>query len=293
MARRPDTPCALCGVLRFVSRSSRPAGEMVCNACRRAFPLLGPFRVYRQSSCVDCGSVPCVRGQRRCRACLPPKGYIRRRCSGCDFELMVPRPNSYHRRKPWLCLECRDRRAVRPKPSGESVVPWAACVFCRSWFVARRGRRRCPRTECRWSIEVRRNPALVPAGTPKTVGCGRCGVSVTVLAGPGSGNPRCDTCRLEARRAARRTRKAKRRGVMRVAYEPRTVFERDGWRCGLCGKPVCRSAQVPHPLAPTIDHIVPVARGGHDVPENVQCAHFECNWRKGDRGGNEQLLLLG
>jgi len=50
---------------------------------------------------------------------------------------------------------------------------------------------------------------------------------------------------------------------------------------------------VPHPKAPTIDHIVPLAQGGDDTRDNVQLAHFECNWRKRDAGESEQLRLIG
>lgn len=71
------------------------------------------------------------------------------------------------------------------------------------------------------------------------------------------------------------------------------VYVRDGWRCQLCGKPVKRDAAVPHPLAPVLDHVIPLAVGGTHEPANVQCAHFLCNSVKGDRGGGEQLLLIG
>jgi 5-methylcytosine-specific restriction endonuclease McrA len=42
-------------------------------------------------------------------------------------------------------------------------------------------------------------------------------------------------------------------------------------------------SKVPDRLAPTIDHIVPLARGGTHEPSNVQSAHFICNALKGDR----------
>jgi 5-methylcytosine-specific restriction endonuclease McrA len=49
---------------------------------------------------------------------------------------------------------------------------------------------------------------------------------------------------------------------------------------------------VPHPKAPTIDHILPIACGGNDTRANVQLAHFICNSRKGTRG-SQQLALAG
>lgn len=54
--------------------------------------------------------------------------------------------------------------------------------------------------------------------------------------------------------------------------------------CGICGKPVDFAFKYPHPLSPTIDHIIPVARGGHpsDI-SNLQLAHFTCNRQKSDK----------
>lgn len=69
-----------------------------------------------------------------------------------------------------------------------------------------------------------------------------------------------------------------------IEHTPRlTVFMRDDWTCQLCGNKVARSEKVPHPQAPTIDHIIPLARGGTHEMANVQTACFICNSRKGDR----------
>ncbi len=48
----------------------------------------------------------------------------------------------------------------------------------------------------------------------------------------------------------------------------------------------------PEPLAPTIDHIVPISKSGDDTRANVQLAHFLCNSVKGPRG-SQQLALIG
>ncbi len=53
--------------------------------------------------------------------------------------------------------------------------------------------------------------------------------------------------------------------------------------CGICGKPVDFSLKYPHPLSACIDHIIPIAKGGHpsDI-ENMQLAHWTCNRQKSD-----------
>ena len=55
--------------------------------------------------------------------------------------------------------------------------------------------------------------------------------------------------------------------------------------CGICGRPVDFSiTDKYHPLAPCIDHIVPVSKGGHpsDI-SNLQLAHRMCNRLKSDK----------
>lgn len=54
--------------------------------------------------------------------------------------------------------------------------------------------------------------------------------------------------------------------------------------CGICGKPVDLSLKAPNPLAPCIDHIIPVSKGGHpsDI-DNLQLAHWSCNNAKSDK----------
>lgn len=54
--------------------------------------------------------------------------------------------------------------------------------------------------------------------------------------------------------------------------------------CGICGKPVDFSLKYPHPMSATVDHIIPIAKGGHpsDI-SNLQLAHFQCNRLKSDK----------
>lgn len=54
--------------------------------------------------------------------------------------------------------------------------------------------------------------------------------------------------------------------------------------CGICGGPVDFSYRYPSPLSPCIDHIIPIAKGGHPSDfENLQLAHWTCNRQKSDK----------
>lgn len=84
-------------------------------------------------------------------------------------------------------------------------------------------------------------------------------------------------------RAAVHNRRAKMYGREFENIDNNLVFERDGFMCMLCNQPLDMSAVFPHPLFPTIDHVVSLNRGGFHKYDNIQSAHFYCNTSKGDR----------
>jgi 5-methylcytosine-specific restriction endonuclease McrA len=47
--------------------------------------------------------------------------------------------------------------------------------------------------------------------------------------------------------------------------------------CGICGEPITRMKDA------TLDHVVPLSKGGVHAPGNMQLAHDHCNTAKGDR----------
>ena len=54
--------------------------------------------------------------------------------------------------------------------------------------------------------------------------------------------------------------------------------------CGICGKLVDFGYKYPSPLSPCIDHIIPIAKGGHPSDlDNLQLAHWTCNRQKSDK----------
>ena len=97
----------------------------------------------------------------------------------------------------------------------------------------------------------------------------------------------------DSRRRGWSRRRAVKRGARAEPYSRTAIAERDRWRCHLCGKPIAKDQIVPHPRALTMDHVVPLARGGDDVAANIRIAHFLCNATKGLRAMDEQLMMFG
>lgn len=114
----------------------------------------------------------------------------------------------------------------------------------------------------------------------------------------------CATCRNAATREAernyragpagkrtRRIHKSKEKAVRRQrlakgadSIDPIAVFERDKWRCQICGvrtpKGLRGSCEA---RAPELDHVIALALGGTHTWGNVQCACRGCNGAKGAR----------
>lgn len=77
--------------------------------------------------------------------------------------------------------------------------------------------------------------------------------------------------------------RARYHGAQYENIDPLEVYERDRWTCGICDQPVESDLDYPHPMSVSLDHVVPLARGGHHTLDNVQCSHLRCNLLKQDR----------
>lgn len=63
---------------------------------------------------------------------------------------------------------------------------------------------------------------------------------------------------------------------VRLLYK-QELEETGSVRCGICGLAITKKAQL------TVDHIIPLSRGGDHKQKNLQPAHKQCNWDKGNQ----------
>lgn len=96
----------------------------------------------------------------------------------------------------------------------------------------------------------------------------------------------------EKSRGYERKKRALKRGSNHEPYTGNYIFERDGWICQICGRRINKRLKHPNPLSKSIDHIVPISKGGADAPSNVQAAHLRCNLGK-NATNKGQLRLFG
>ena len=94
----------------------------------------------------------------------------------------------------------------------------------------------------------------------------------------------CDRCRLKYKRIRYRIKTVKRQGAefgMRISADE--IAERDNYICHLCNEFVDMSLPRTSGWGGTVDHLLPISKGGLDVMDNVKLAHWSCNRKKGNR----------
>lgn len=204
-----------------------------------------------------------------------------RTCQGCSAPIEPGRRERNKRR--WCSEACRVKTHYRQNPRQRYFprrpIDYATCDYCSKLYVLRRPAqptdRVCRESECR----ARHNNDRARELRSARKAAGR----------PLQHSPAV----LDKRRVANSARRAKTRGAERVEiFSHEEIFERDGWKCGICGRRVGKKPW-PHPLSASLDHIVPLIEGGDHSRANVRCAHLGCNSGRRDRGGDEQLRLIG
>lgn len=89
-------------------------------------------------------------------------------------------------------------------------------------------------------------------------------------------------------------RNAGRRGAV-IRGQPvliREVFDRCASKCHICRKAVDWECKWPDPLSKSLDHLIPISKGGSHEPANVSLAHYGCNSSRNDGRIAAQLWLI-
>lgn len=262
-----------CGELhRRSSNLTRPIPDLkVCSKCGHALP--GTAFGRRRDGGLNSACTGCRRGRPGLASCqwcgvsFQPKHYHEQTCCSreCGFAwLNVQR---------WIGKTCPLR--IR------------TCPFCNCEFYSR-GRSPFCSDICH-KAKMKQDRTLGGVAPILSMVCGHCGKSVIYQR---LGAPRA-YCSLHCARAANgRNRDARKRGAFVAPVRRADIWKRDGGRCQLCRRKIKPNLKAPHHQSLTLDHIVPLAKGGTHEPSNVQLAHFICNVRKNDRLIG-QLRLFG
>lgn len=316
VSRRRQRVCRICGV-EFIGT----AVQNVCQQCSRGeyggniwkhvCQVCGREYVNKRK-----GSVVC---SKECAAELLRKHPNHRVCVGCGKEFV--RKKRSKGSNTYCSRECRFEHIKREgflaglgNPEVKSVLAGRVkalrsmevvrdkhrlcnvvsrlvkdikrCQHCGIVFCGRRAKY-CS-TRCANAAQSQQLRVMASAKI-KTITKWTCRICGAVVSQRGNqirnGLQLCKRCGADAARwRMSQSRRAREAGVMRIEkFNKVDVFERDGWRCQLCGRPVMRIVTGYNPRMATVDHIVPLSRGGPHTIDNCQTACMMCNATKQDK----------
>ena len=183
-----------------------------------------------------------------------------------------------------------DCQALRAKRSGTNVPKSIGCGFCGEGFVTRKWKSvkycspDCKVGANRVASRERARAKREAAGPTKIWQCGFCGGDMVFPISYTGFNKYHDDCKVKARRARNRIKTVRRQGARTselITHEE--IAKRDHFFCHICAEPVDMSLPRTSRFGATLDHVVPIAKGGADTLDNLKLAHWICNVRKSDK----------
>lgn len=247
-----DDACAVCSVDGCKKKAH---SKLMCHMHEMRFRQHGtPYR-----KCETCGDE------------MPEDFGLAKYCGAmCRPRCKVDRCEEPYRSTDGYCG--RHKALVRRNGKPEGKHEWVpkseeyTCLVCGTSFVEAEGRRKCCSNNCQQLYSTYKGN--VPSLDFDCVLCGKHFKRNRKDALYQRGDKKlCDPCRVA---------KGKRHGSS--AGE---LARRDGTDCGICGRPVDMDLVHPARMRGSVDHIIPVARGGAvSDPTNLQLAHLQCNVTK-------------
>jgi 5-methylcytosine-specific restriction endonuclease McrA len=207
-------------------------------------------------------------------------------CQNCGIALdSKPKAGRPRRNCSRLCRE-RHRQKLKLKPTLAQT-----CQNCSLAFEARAKRRFCSKP-CRveknkleQSVkEKQERRKHLDANGYATTTCGWCNEPRTYEYRQGGHNAFHPKCTIEAQRARYRIKTVKRQGLVnkpsRLAADE--VVRIYGSDCAVCNEPIDLNLIRTSKMGLTVDHWIPLSKGGSDDMSNLRPAHWICNRRKSD-----------
>ena len=301
--------CKTCGAVVAIGERGWP--PRLCDGCRRPSE-----RPLRQKNCVQCGatfhpkgpSLTCSGECRQQHRKRHDNARHKHKCSQCGVSFTAANKHSVYcspkcrvdsrRSEPTKCRWCG--KSVPPK-RGDNKGMYCSrpCTFKQWGFEAslkatQKAFRSRLSSLLRWKASNAMHQQRAAEKAAKlelrmVAICGQGGIefmrqtirSVVV---------NCIECRVEVKRADRKTRKVAYKQLIKevVTHEEkrflslRAIHRRDCGICYICGKLTLFSVSPNHGDYPNRDHVIPLSRGGRHSLDNLRTACRACNISKRD-----------
>ena len=170
--------------------------------------------------------------------------------------------------------------------SGSTRKPTLKCLDCGAEFTSSRALKvGCP--TC-WKNRPKKSYYFTPKiDRTKPRMCLECGEEFIPADKTGRFTRIPNYCskKCQAKASSRKSRyKRRAAGAGYGTYSWHRIYERDNGCCYLCGEPVDMNdyvirdgAFIAGPNYPSVDHVVPLSKGGSNTEENMRLAHCLCN----------------
>lgn len=202
-------------------------------------------------------------------------------CLWCDLAFQPKRKgrDTFCSRECFFFFQKFKSQIIREMTVSHSV--WRnKCKQCGDRFDAKTKRGHCS-SEC---AKVKHHEKLENNYNAVSFSCKECGQAVKTS----YRDRRTIYCSVACskryrRRISRKMERARLRKVKVETVDPIKVFDRDAWKCQICGikTPRLKRGTI-NSNAPELDHIVPLSVGGEHSYRNTQCACRSCNAAKGN-----------
>jgi hypothetical protein len=216
----------------------------------------------------------------------PRKESPRLDCQQCGKP--IDNPTKAGRPKRNCSRVCRERHRQSKK---RKPLKTHNCQYCQSSFYSPSQRRFCSKP-CRyesakiesrvkyWESRKKRFP-----GAMTTTPCGWCNKPRTYEIGKSNVQAYHPKCTIEARRARYRIKTVKRQSLLQkpsrlAADEVVRVY---GKNCAICNEPIDLALKRTSSRGLTVDHWIPLSKGGSDDIINLRPAHWSCNRKKSNK----------
>lgn len=215
--------------------------------------------------------------------------FCRKKCVEGYRRAHQSEERRWRRRKPGkIYLEAPDR-----PPKASFTIAVCCCAGCGAMFASKQKKKVCS-AACSTEYYNRRFREKYQAARLQNLpdrDCSECGE----LFSPGLYGRRRFCGHKCGKRFSTRLRKARERIAPGRAVEEFgcwEIYRRDGYMCQICGDKLNLAVHHSHNYSPTIDHIVPLSKGGSHTRANVQAAHRFCNSLKSDKAIDSMFFAI-